>query len=89
MSMAHRRGPGRIAVLLALAAAGALAACLFLRSRRPGAAPARALSRRVPVTPADAPLGEPGRNQDLRLDEALKETFPASDPVSIHIERER
>jgi hypothetical protein len=40
----------------------------------------------VPVTPADTYLGVPGRNLDRRLDEALKETFPASDPIAICIE---
>ena len=40
----------------------------------------------VPDQPADLPLGEPGRNLDERLDEALLESFPASDPVSMHIE---
>jgi hypothetical protein len=54
-------------------------------------APARALSRTgtqasVPVQPADLDLGEPGRNTERRLDEALEETFPGSDPISVHIE---
>jgi hypothetical protein len=40
----------------------------------------------VPVQPADPPLGTPGANLDRRLDEGLKETFPASDPVAIVIE---
>lgn len=34
------------------------------------------------LTPADAPIGPPGRNAEDRLDEALQETFPASDPIS-------
>jgi hypothetical protein len=38
------------------------------------------------VNPADTPLGEPGRNDDERLDEALQETFPGSDPIATHIE---
>ncbi len=38
------------------------------------------------VSPADAPLGVPGHNIERRLDEALKETFPASDPIAISIE---
>lgn len=49
--------------------------------------------RRPPVTPslvsvnaADSPIGPPGRNQDDRLDEAIQETFPASDPIATHIE---
>jgi hypothetical protein len=40
----------------------------------------------VPTNPSDAPIGAPGRNLDDRLDEALEESFPASDPVSVHIE---
>ena len=40
----------------------------------------------VPTTPADAPIGPPGQNLEERLDEALQESFPSSDPVSIHIE---
>ena len=64
------------------------------RNRRRPVAPRRALSRRpgpvtpslVAINPADSPLGEPGRNQDLRLDEALQETFPASDPISTGID---
>jgi hypothetical protein len=40
----------------------------------------------VPVNPADRPLGRPGRNDQQRLDEALEETFPASDPISTRIE---
>ena len=46
-----------------------------------------------PVTPsttsvsaADTDIGEPGVNQEDRLDEAIQESFPASDPVSTRIE---
>ena len=31
-------------------------------------------------------LGEPGANTEKRLDSAIEESFPASDPVSIRIE---
>ncbi|MGN6393365.1 MAG: hypothetical protein ACTHM9_14115 [Gemmatimonadales bacterium] len=94
--MKHRGWPRSAAlVLLAAAAVGAaLAARRFLRQRsRP--ARQRALSRRRPgpttqslvtVTPADMPLGEPGHNTELRLDEALQETFPGSDPIATQIE---
>jgi hypothetical protein len=37
--------------------------------------------------PADKDLGQPGRNEEERLDEALEETMPGSDPISVHIER--
>jgi hypothetical protein len=40
----------------------------------------------TPVNPADKPISPPGRNQEERLDEALEESFPASDPPSIQIE---
>lgn len=40
----------------------------------------------VRVNPADTPIGPPGRNLDQRLDEAIEETFPASDPIAVHIE---
>jgi hypothetical protein len=48
---------------------------------------------RAPVTPsmpapqpADKDMGVPGHNQEQRLDEALEETMPGSDPISVHIE---
>jgi hypothetical protein len=40
----------------------------------------------VTATPADTPIGPPGQNDDDRLDEAIQETFPASDPISLRIE---
>ena len=40
----------------------------------------------VPVTPADTPIGPPGENEEDRLDEAVQETFPASDPISTRID---
>lgn len=50
-------------------------------------------SRVGPMTPAcsvreaaDRKVGRPGRNEQDRLDEALEETLPTSDPVSIRIE---
>ena len=74
--------------------AGAWVVRRVARNRRRPVAPRRALSRRpgpvtpslVAINPADSPLGEPGRNQDLRLHEALQETFPASDPISTGID---
>jgi hypothetical protein len=74
--------------------AGAWVVRRVARNRRRSVAPLRALTRRPgPVTaslgtinPADSPLGVPGRNEELRLDEALQETFPASDPISTGIE---
>ena len=40
----------------------------------------------VPVSPADTPIGPPGENLEDRLDEAIQETFPASDPIATRIE---
>jgi hypothetical protein len=98
--MAHARAGTRLAVAAAIAALGLLGLLggLVARGwfgRRSRGAPRRALSRRapgpvtqslVPVNPADTPLGEPGHNLDQRLDEALQETFPGSDPIATHIE---
>ena len=53
----------------------------MIRHRRPPITQAL-----VPVTPADTPLGTPGRNMEERLDEAIQETFPASDPIAVRIE---
>jgi hypothetical protein len=40
----------------------------------------------VSANPADATLYPPGQNMEQRLDEAIQETFPASDPIALHIE---
>lgn len=40
----------------------------------------------ITAQPADTPLGRPGRNEEARLDEALQETMPTSDPISVRIE---
>jgi hypothetical protein len=79
----------RLAMAIGFAAGLGL---LYWRRRR-ARAEARAIEDRAPVTqatvpvnPADAPMGTPGRNEEQRLDEALQETFPTSDPVSIRIE---
>lgn len=49
-------------------------------------APAPVTPSLVTQQPAAAPMGVPGRNDEQRLDEALQETMPTSDPVSVHIE---
>ena len=56
-------------------------------ARGPESAPGPVTPSQVRVSPADTPLGEPGRNTDQRLDEAIQETFPASDPISLKIEK--
>lgn len=64
---------------------GAVAAVLVYRRRsRALVTPWR--ERRALPSPRRDDLGEPGRNTDARLDEAIEESFPASDPVSIRIE---
>lgn len=77
-------------LVMALGFAAGLGFVLWSRRRR---ARARRIAERPPMTQAtlpqsqvDAPMGVPGRNQEQRLEEALEESFPASDPVSIHIE---
>ncbi|HUR95692.1 MAG TPA: hypothetical protein VMY76_14000 [Gemmatimonadales bacterium] len=88
--------PRRRAVLLsAIIAVGCVAILLARRTsarrevgsrgtRRPGPGPTTQST--VPRTPADRDLGTPGRNLDQRLDEAIEESFPASDPISLRIE---
>jgi hypothetical protein len=83
----------KVAVVVVIFA-GAWVVRRVARSRRRSASPLKALTRRrgpvtqslVAINPADSPMGEPGRNQELRLEEALQETFPASDPISTGIE---
>ena len=83
----------KVAVVVVIFA-GAWVVRGLARSRRRSAGPHRALTRRpgpvtqslVDIHPADSPMGVPGRNQELRLEEALQETFPASDPISTAIE---
>jgi len=89
--MTNRQRAARIVAIGALLLAGALAARLILARRRDAAR--RHARRPGPVTPslvsvtaADTPLGEPGRNLEQRLEEALRETFPASDAIATHIE---
>ncbi len=69
------------------AVAGVVTALVWLGKR------GRRRLQRQPVTPAtsdrnaaDAEIGPAGDNLESRLDEALEESFPASDPVSVHIE---
>ena len=94
-----RRNPSTlIAAALIGAGVGGLALGLLLRGRRrrgPAVgqpvqpAPAHRgpmTTATVPVNPADTHMGEPGRNDDERLDEAIQESFPTSDPISVRIE---
>jgi hypothetical protein len=72
------RGRGRRASgVVAIAVAGA---ALYLLGRR-------LWSPRRPVRSADQPApSRPDRHLDELLDEAVEETFPASDPIAVHIE---
>jgi hypothetical protein len=76
---------------LMFAAAAAAGIYLLRRSRKTHKQ--RETSPRGPMTPATspanaaaAPVGPVGRNLDSRLDEGLQESFPASDPVSVHVD---
>ena len=40
----------------------------------------------MPTWSADPEFGERRRHLEQRLDEALKETFPASDPIAVTVE---
>ncbi len=51
-----------------------------------GGEPGPTTPSQITVQPADTPLGRPGRNEEDRLDEALQETMPTSDPISVRIE---
>jgi hypothetical protein len=83
--MRAKPSAGTVLGLLALTAAVAWVVRHGVRrSARPRRPPVtQAL---VPAQPADMPLGPLGGNLDRRLDEALLETYPASDPISIYIE---
>jgi len=48
---------------------------------RPPMRPATAL-----LEPADSGISEPRRKVEQRLDEALRQTFPASDPIAVTVE---
>jgi len=74
------------AVLAALtgAAAGFLAWNVMMRRRR-RISERRSAGTVSPAPPPPALRSAPG-DVDARLDEAIEESFPASDPVSIRIE---
>ena len=81
-------GPSAKVILAVVLGAGLLAYWQERRRRK-----RRRRHVRGPITqalvrfqPADMDLGVPGRNTEQRLDEAIHETFPASDPVAISIE---
>ena len=92
--MTKRPWAGRVLAAAAVTVAAALLVRRVRSVRRDDRMPVRALTRRpgpvtqslLPVSPADTWLRDPGRNLEQRLDEALKETFPASDSIAIHIE---
>jgi hypothetical protein len=83
--MKHATRQARL--VMALGFAAGLGLVLWTRRRR---ARARRIAQRGPMTqatvPTETPDGIPGGDAEERLDEALRESFPASDPVSIHIE---
>ena len=85
--MTRSIGDSTTVVLAAVLALGALAYWLHRRRGRPRRRDRGPVTQAlVLVQPADMDLGVPGRNTEQRLDEAIHETFPASDPVAISIE---
>ena len=70
--------------LLAGLAVGIVAGVVLWRKRKTLVTPLD--KKRALPAPDPKDMGEPGRNTEKRLDAAIEESFPASDPVSIHIE---
>jgi hypothetical protein len=73
-------------VLLALAGWRLLAGRRARAHRTSGAVRGPVTQAMVPNRPAHAGLGQPGHNLEERLDEAIEESFPASDPIAVSIE---
>ena len=92
-SRLRRSSSWPIPLVLGAGIAVGVGVVLLLQRRRRRDGTEAAIRDRGPMTqatahtsPADAPIGAPGHNVEDRLDEALEESFPGSDPVSIHIE---
>ncbi|HKP28393.1 MAG TPA: hypothetical protein VJU15_03285 [Gemmatimonadales bacterium] len=66
-------------------ALGLAAGVLIWHRRHRALVPPHDGKRALP-SPNPDDLGEPGINTEKRLDAAIEESFPASDPVSIRIE---
>lgn len=83
-----RPKPGQLVLALAAAALAGTAILWLQRSRprRRCRVPGPITQSMVYRNPADNHLGEPGNNREERLDEGLEESFPASDPLAMHIE---
>jgi hypothetical protein len=77
---------GRVLRMLGALAAGYAIGRALRGARKHRLARGPMTQAMVRVNPADTPIGTPGRNLDQRLDEAVEETFPASDPIAVHIE---
>lgn len=72
---------------------GAAAAAIYLLRRAWKSGEETGSAQKGPMTPATNPvdpaasrIGPAGTNLESRLDEGIEESFPASDPVSVHIE---
>ena len=84
-----RSSGSRRAMAAAAGGLAGLAAWLLVSRRRrlgPLPRPGPVTQSLITMSPADTPIGPPGANLEQRLDEAIHETFPASDPISLHIE---
>ncbi len=82
----RRRAEAGVLKPLVVFGLGVAATWLAGKALRRMAGPGPMTQATVPVNPADDDLGNPGENIQQRLDEAIEETFPGSDPVSMQIE---
>jgi hypothetical protein len=82
-SRSRRRMAQRLAAMVGTAVVVQVGRHLLKASKAKQASPRGELPRAGPPAQPAAPTAQ---SNEQRLEEAMQETFPASDPVSIHIE---